>query len=260
MERTRTMIQSMNEAAKPTKTGLSLIRKTGEAGARRYIIYGLPGTGKSSLAAQFPAPVFLQLEDGLGGLQVDAFPVATNYREFQEYLMTLINEQHDFKTVVIDSLDWLEPLLYERVCRDNGWQSIEGPGYGKGYVVALGEVKRLLSALQILVDKGINVVLLCHAQAALVNPPDMPEYMRYDLKLNKKVAGAFMEWADIIGFLHVVLVTKDKRAIEKQRELVLDSTPAYVAKNRFTQPYRVDVTNKNYKSLADIFPPIDKAK
>ena len=249
----KTMIQSMNETA--TKTGLNLIQKTGSAAkARRYIVYGLPGVGKSSLAAQFPAPVFIPLEDGLTGLEVDAFPVCNSYRVFCEYLQTLINEEHGYKTVVLDSLDWLEPIIYRQVCKDNSWQNIEQPGYGKGYVVAVAEAKRVINALQMLIDKGINVVLLCHAQTAIITPPDSTEFMRYDLKLNKKLSAVFCEWADVIGYLHVAIATKDKRAIEKQRELVLDSSPAYIAKNRFCKPQKIDVSNHNFDGLAAIFP------
>jgi len=55
-------------------------------------------------------------------------------------------EQHDFATVVIDSVDWLEPLVWAKACRDNGWNSIEDAGYGKGYVAALNLWRQYIDA------------------------------------------------------------------------------------------------------------------
>ncbi len=103
----------------------------------RILIHGVAGVGKTTFASEANKPVFVQTEDGLGTLASAHFPLARTYEEVIEALAALYTEPHDFKTVVIDSVDWLEPLVWAKACRDNGWASIEDAGYGKGYVAAL---------------------------------------------------------------------------------------------------------------------------
>jgi hypothetical protein len=97
----------------------------------------VPKIGKTSLAAEFPDPVFLQVEEGTpGDLELTSFGQLTTFDAVLEAFTALIVEEHDYKTVVIDSLDAIEPLVWAEACRRNGWQNIEAPGYGKGYVEA----------------------------------------------------------------------------------------------------------------------------
>ncbi|MBF0310820.1 MAG: AAA family ATPase [Magnetococcales bacterium] len=85
----------------------------------RILVYGVAGVGKSTLAACAPKPVFILTEDGLGLLQVTSFPISRTFGEVLEALDSLLIEQHDFESVVMDSVDWLEPLIWAEVCRIN---------------------------------------------------------------------------------------------------------------------------------------------
>jgi hypothetical protein len=101
----------------------------------RILIHGQEGSGKTTLAAQLPNPVFLQTEDGTpGGLQLASFGLLKTYPQVHDALTTLAIEPHDYQTAVFDSLDKLEALIWSDVCATRGWPSIESPGYGKGYV------------------------------------------------------------------------------------------------------------------------------
>ena len=94
----------------------------------RVIIYGESGLGKTTFATSAPNPIVIQTEDGLGQIDVSCFPLAESYIDVMKALDALVNESHDFKTVVIDSLDWLETLIWKQVCTDNKVSSIEKIG------------------------------------------------------------------------------------------------------------------------------------
>src|SRR5262249_12653707 len=102
----------------------------------RLVIHGLEGVRKTTLAARFPSPVFLQTEDGTGNLELATFGLLEQFSAVRNAIAALGNESHDFRTLVLDSVDALEPLIWAAVCRERGWVSIEAPGYGKGYVEA----------------------------------------------------------------------------------------------------------------------------
>jgi len=112
---------------------LSQVSKGGKMRPPRILIYGQAGIGKTTFGAAAPKPIFIPIEDGLGKIEADAFPCPKSYIEVRDALDSLIKEDHDYKTVVVDSLDWLEPLIWEHTCNTSGYKTIEQPGFGKGY-------------------------------------------------------------------------------------------------------------------------------
>ena len=99
----------------------------------RTMLYGGHGVGKSTWASRSESPVFIQTEDGLGEIECAKFPLATEYAQVIQALSELYSEEHDYQTVIVDTLDWLERLIWAEVCRKRGVESIEDIGYGKGY-------------------------------------------------------------------------------------------------------------------------------
>ena len=89
----------------------------------RILVYGTEGVGKSSLAATTPKPIFIQTEDGLGEIDCDKFPLAKSLEDVVAALTELETQQHDYQTVAIDSLDWLERLIWDAVCRRESAQN-----------------------------------------------------------------------------------------------------------------------------------------
>ncbi|MCK9592822.1 MAG: ATP-binding protein [Methanoregula sp.] len=213
----------------------------------RIIVYGDAGIGKTTFAAGAPAPVVILTEDGLGVLDVPNFPLATSLDDVLEALQSLAEEEHDFKTVVVDSLDWLEPLIWNATCKRLGVSSIEAPGYGKGYVEASTEWRKFFSYVTALRDeKGMIIIMTAHSVIMHVEDPIHPAYDMHDMKLHKRGAAIAEEYSDIIGFcsLKTLLTSEDAgfggkrtRAISTGERIInLSANPSYNAKNRYGMP------------------------
>ena len=174
----------------------------------RIIIHGKEGSGKTTLAAQFPGPIFLQVEDGCpAGLEIATFGVLPKYDDVIAAITALGNEPHNFQTVVIDSLDALEPPVWDATCVANNWRSIESAGYGRGYVEADKYWNDLLAGLDWLRrNRGMMIVLIAHSAVETVNDPRAPSYTSYQLRLHKRGRALLQDWADAIGFLSTELV------------------------------------------------------
>jgi len=231
---------------------LSSLQKTKHNNPPRIVVYGGHGIGKSTFAANATAPVFIQTEDGLDGLDATAFPLAKSFADVIEALGSLYTEEHEYKTVVIDSLDWLEQLIWKKVAADNGKASIEDFGYGKGYVFSMDHWNTLLAGLNALREKGMITVLTAHAEIKRFDSPETDPFDRYQIKLHRQAGAKVQEWADIIGFCNYKLMTTnadagfDKKVTRGvttgERLMYLEETPAYVAKNRYGLPSSVPLT------------------
>lgn len=174
----------------------------------RILIHGVAGVGKTTFAAEANNPVFVQTEDGLGTIPAANFPLARTFEEVLESLASLYTEDHDFKTVVIDSVDWLEPLVWGKACRDNGWGSIEDAGYGKGYVAALTLWRQYIDGLNALRDdRGMTVVQIAHTDIKRFDSPEHDPYDRYVIKLHTRAAALMQEHSDIVLFANYRIST-----------------------------------------------------
>lgn len=210
-------------------------------------ITGDAGIGKTSLAATFPKPIFIRAEDGMQSLSgenmPDAFPTLQKVDELWEQLGALINEKHDYKTVVIDSVTKLERMFIEYVVdkdpkKPRSINSALG-GYGAGLAAVAGMHQRVRKAAELLKQKGINTVFIAHADTETIDLPDEEPYTRYNLRLGKKSTAPYVDDSDLVGFLKLeTFITGEegekKRALsDGTRVLVVQATAANVSKNRF---------------------------
>lgn len=177
----------------------------------RLVMYGPPGIGKSTFASQAPNPIFIGAEKGTAMLDVARFPQPERWEDVHEALRTLWNEKHDFKTLVVDTLDWLEPLNHAQVVAEDGKvKSIDEIGYGRGFNVALDKWRVFLSRLEKLCDaRGLNIILLAHCHVKTFKAPDVDHYDRYELKLHAKANGLIQEWADEVLFANYETLTRE---------------------------------------------------
>lgn len=224
---------------------LRSIKRGVEMAPPRIVLFGPHGVGKTTFAAHAPAPILLQTEEGAGLLDVPRFPeVAKSYSTVVEYLMALATQDHQFQTVALDSLDWLEPLVWHEACTRNNWANIESPGFGKGYAAADEVWREFLDAINYLrSSKGMQVILIAHTEIKAYNDPAADPYDRYSIKLQKRASGLVQEWADAVLFANFKTYTSEKdvgfnKKVSKgvgtgERVLYTEERPAFYAKNRY---------------------------
>jgi len=219
----------------------------------RIMIYGSEGVGKSTFGASAPGAIFVQTEDGLGEINCKKFPLAHRVAEVLSELTALRDEPHDFQTVVIDSADWLERLIFDEVCREYGVRSIEKAdgGYGRGYTHALTHWRKVIALLQELRDKrNMMVILVAHAKVERFEDPENAAYDRYTPRLHKHAASLIAEWVDAVLFANKKFrVTKENAGFTGERAIAAPigadggeriirtvGSPACIAKNRYGLP------------------------
>jgi hypothetical protein len=223
-------------------------------------ILGDAGLGKTSLSNTFPNPIFIRAEDGLQSIPIDqrpdAFPLIDDVDQLWEQLSALIKEDHDYKTVVIDSVTALERMFIDRVVSDDlkNAKSINQAmgGYGAG-LTAVGALHgRLRKACGILnAKKGMHIVFIAHADTETIDLPDKDPYTRYSLRLGKKSQAPYIDDVDLVGFLKLASFTtgdgnKKKVISDGSRLLSVTATASNVSKNRFgiNQDLQIEL-NKN---------------
>jgi hypothetical protein len=238
---------------------LDTLEQGGTPRPPRLLVYGVKGIGKTTFASHAPNPVFLNLEDGMTSIDAPYWRLRS-YAEVEEAIGALHQQAHAFQTVVLDSLDWFEPMVWAETCARNKWKSIETPGYGKGYKAAIPLWQDILADLTALRDyRKMTVILLAHPQVKRFDSPETDPYDRYRLKLNEN-GGALVEQAvDAVLFANfrtsTIASETTKGAVRAvssgERFLFTTERPAYTAKNRYGLP---DVLPLKWDALAQHIP------
>ena len=220
-----------------------LIKKGQTQAAPRIVLIGVEGVGKSTAGAQMPKPIFLCSENGLVGKQFAdvAHAAPKTWEEVLGFLDYLRNEKHGYENLVVDTLDWLEPVLYKFVCARDKKTSVEDYGYGKGYVVACDEFRGMLSRLEALNRSGMGILILAHSQIKAFNNPIGENYDRYEMKVAKQISALTKEWADCVLFARFETYTKKEGLKSKgvggtARVVHTTHCAAWDAKNRYSLP------------------------
>lgn len=227
-------------------------------------IFGEGGTGKTSLAATFPAPVFIRAEDGFdvfaGKKAPNAFPVLKNGEDIFEQLDALLEQEHPFKTLVIDSITSLDKKFESDIVRkDPRAKSINQAmgGYGAGYsAVAELHSKVKDRCDQLREKKGMIIVFLGHVETETMDLPDEPNYSRYSMRIHKKSIGYYTDFVSLVGLLKLQTIVDQDSGKAKSfgdRVMIVDKRASSITKNRYGIVDDIDVAEGS-NPLLDLIP------
>lgn len=219
----------------------------------RVVIYGTEGIGKTTFAADAPAPIFQCSEKGTERLDVARLPKPDSWRDALAWIDVLINDKHDYRTYVLDTLDWIEPLCWAETCAtkkngDKRAEHIEDYGFAKGYEYALDTWRQMLARLDVLTErKRMNVILIAHSHVKTFKSPDTEDFQRYELAIHHKAAAIIKQWADHVLFaMHETLTHKQNNRAKGistgDRLIYTTRTAAYDAKHRGPMPERLPLS------------------
>lgn len=247
---------------RPSRMTLGAVVKGKRKQPVRAVLYGLEGIGKSTFGANAPGSIFLGAEDGTAHLDVARLPSPESWQDVLDAVRLLGAEEHPYQTLVVDTLDAVEPLVWAHICkRDSTGQrplrSVEDYGYGKGYQAALEEWRVFLAAMERLRAKGMHVVLIAHSWIKPFKNPEGEDFDRYEMKLNAKAAGLVKEWADCVLFTNFeVLAHKDERkrvrGIDSGARLIhTERRAAFDAKNRYSLPETLPLSWADFEAAME---------
>lgn len=227
--------------------------------AIRVGIYGTEGVGKSTFAAQFPGVVFIDTEGSTSHMDVARFDPPETLHDVVAQIMYVIDHPDGIGTLAIDTVDWMEKLIFAAVCEEKKLKNLEDLNYGKGYVYAKAKMQEILAMLDRVIEKGINVVLVCHSMIRKFELPDeMGSYDRYTLKLNEKnITPLVKEWVDMLLFVNYrtdIVKSSDGKTMKgrggQKRIMYANHNACWDAKNRFGLP---DELPFDFAEIAHLF-------
>lgn len=229
----------------------SIIKKGQKATAYRIALTGVEKVGKSTFAAGAPNPLFLCSETGLIGKQfegIDNIPIGS-WSFVRDVVKGLIKDNQGFKTIAIDTVDWLEDKLVSHILTSGNKKTLNDFGFGGGQILVADEWKSLLADLEQLWLKDVNIIFLSHCHVKSFENPLGDNFDRYEMKTSKKVGALTREWVDAVLFAKSEVFTEKKTNASKAKAIgsglrVIHTapSPAWEAGNRYSLPPQIDLS------------------
>ena len=242
------------------------INKGKKRRARRTLLYGVHGVGKSQWAAGAPDVCFLNMEDGIDDIDCASTDLIASHDELMESLRHFHSQPHDFKYLAIDTIDWLEKVIHKEVAKEAGKQHIADIGYGAGFKTAMAKWDKVLFALDcVRKEHDIGIILLAHCDIKRFESPEQESYDRYQPALHPLASAALQEWCDEVLFAsYRVFTRKEEQGFNKERNIAVgdgeryirtQESPAVLAKNRLDLPTELAMPRENgFAEYAQYFP------
>jgi hypothetical protein len=240
-------------ATAPRRPSLACIVTSSPVSPDRIVLYAPPGWGKTSFAAYLPRPIFLMTpgEDRLKKLiEQQLVPPTAHFPDLAETwadvcgaVAELTREDHDFKTLVLDTGNGVERLAHEQVCESefsNDWGEQGFNAFARGEKISTNKlwIPFLAQLDQLRKQRGMRIVLVCHTGTRSTKNPDGPDYDKVEPALTRLAWAATSKWADMILYGAFDIQAKKESKIAKAkvtggraRLLHCSPTAAYEAKN-----------------------------
>lgn len=210
----------------------------------RVLLYGVHGIGKSTLAAGAPKPIFICTEEGANEIEVDKFPVVESRKEVLDILRALYRTPRGYKTIVLDSADWLEDFINRELLKEYTEKEL---AYGREALYAEQKLAEVLAAFNMLrLKHGFGVIVIAHSEIKRFDSPLTEPFDRYQPKLTGRNSSLLQEWADAVLFATYDIVVKKEdvgfnRSVRRgessgDRIMYTEERPGFYAKNRYKMP------------------------
>lgn len=251
-------------ASKPTAkpaSRLGGIKRERLKTALRYMFYGPEGVGKTSLVADSGA-LFFDIEGGSGEVETARYPFNPGEAdEFKPRTLDqvdaaiddlLANPGHGFTGVALDTVSALEALIHRHICTRDKKSGIESYGFGKGFNIAVEQLRLLLAKLDLLRAQGVAIFLIGHSSVTTFKNPEGEDFDYFSIAAHHKFAGALKQWCDVVGFIQFEGGAKklegdegqNKRArgwTTNRRLIQLARSAAWDAKSRLSLPSEIEL-------------------
>lgn len=249
---------------------MSLLSKvvSGKIEKPHYVLlYGEPGLGKSTFASHAPSPIFLCTEDGTNNLDVSRLKI-DSFTEMLSAVDELATTKHSYKTIVIDTIDHFEPMIFSEVLKENPkYNNIEKIPYKNGYEYALTYWLKFLSVIEKARENGLHIIFLAHEYVKSHNDPMLTEsYDKHKIKIHHKAASLLVDKVENVLFVtqKVYLDSSDsgkkaKAYGEGNRVVYTENRPSFVAKNRFNLPFEIPLSWEDFERECKAQKPKDAA-
>ncbi len=226
----------------------------------RILLIGMDKVGKSTWANGANKPVFIGPESGWGEMAVTTTPEPVkDWRDLNHWVQAFAAGGHDRKTLVLDSIDWIEPILHKHLCRTNGWKDIEAAGYGKGWIAAADAIRQLTSNLDdCRIEAGMEIIVISHSVVRTFTNPSGDDFSGYEMAVNKKLAAVMRQWVDTIGFaIHEATFKDGQRSVTGLRHLHVSNAHGWDAGSRWDLPPKLPLEYAKYAEARDSAQAID---
>lgn len=177
---------------------LPIIKSVKETNLAKQVtlLYGRPKIGKSTFCSYFEKALFMATEPGLNHLEVFKMNV-NSWGVFLETCAEVAGGKHEFKTLIIDTVDNLLVYCSDYVCKENEIDHPSDLPHGKGWSLITAEFTRALVKLYGL---GYGVVLVSHSKQEEIETKTK-KYNRFTIDISGKNQNVILNGMDLILFM-----------------------------------------------------------